>query len=904
MYFHPPQRRSPVDAQPPVMFREGSQMKRNVCMSRSFKLRAAGILGLLVICTSIFWFQPFASFIANAGKGTVSKAHAAAPNLTFHQYADGPYTVKGNQIIGADGQPYIFHGIGLDGYEFSCIGDGFTDPAHLAFLGPGNSSSSGTYWFANTVRLPLAETLWLHGSTSQQCTAAQYQSYVLKTVQALTAMHMNVIIALMWTDAGGQAPAAGWEMPDADSVTFWQQVAPVYASYSNVLFELYNEPHPFNFPCWQSGCQITGDKSIGSTPYNYAAVGMQTLVNTVRNTHATNLVLVAGDNWGYDLSKLSQYPITGSNIVYDSHPYPYNGKDTTAEWDADFGYLTSTYPVMSAEFGEYDCSSSFVSSAISYFDAHSMGWIGWSWYVSAPSGIQACGYPQLISSYQGTPLASMGSYIHQKLVNYASGPTIPMPTGPVNKTWYFAEGRVGGNFREFLSLENPTTNSCQVSITYLAQPDSGTPYTKSVSVSVPSNTRVEEMVNTDLGLSNSGAGPGISDSAIVSVNTGATPSCSGIVAERPLYFNFNYIGTVVNSGSDVIGMTHLGTTFYFGDMAVGAQAGGSYASFITILNPPSSATATVTATYYAGGTSVGSQVVTVPGGTRGTIYPNRASPALPSRVAVVVTSTQPVAVERPDYFDNISAGNAGVVSGAADVIGVQSLSNDWLFAEGYTGGGFQENLAIANVDPANTTAAVTVTLDLSGGGTQTATFNVPPDSQTIYNVNALSSGQSVSAEVTSTGAKIVAEREMFFHYAHNANGRSLSSVGGTDVLGQSGPAAQTNYSFAEGYVNVGYDEWLTIQNPTASTETITIGLVNAMGNTYVFQLSVVAHSRTTVDITGTVIQHLYLPGDGFQGYEVAMVVQSSSGAFVAERPLYWNASGTQGGTATIGYIGG
>ncbi len=35
-----------------------------------------------------------------------------------------------------------------------------------------------------------------------------------------------------------------------------------------------------------------------------------------------------------------------------------------------------------------------------------------------------------------------------------------------------------------------------------------------------------------------------------------------------------------------------------------------------------------------------------------------------------------------------------------------------------------------------------------------------------------------------------------------------------------------------------------------------------------------------------------------------MVVQSSNGAFVAERPMCWNASGTQGGTDAMGYTGG
>jgi hypothetical protein len=108
-------------------------------------------------------------------------------------------------------------------------------------------------------------------------------------------------------------------------------------------------------------------------------------------------------------------------------------------------------------------------------------------------------------------------------------------------------------------------------------------------------------------------------------------------------------------------------------------------------------------------------------------------------------------------------------------------------------------------------------------------------------------------------------------------------------------------SFAEGYTNVGYDEWLTMQNPSANPETTTITLANAKGTVYTFSVTVVSHSRYTVDIVGTVIQHLYHNGDGYNGYEVSMAVQSNTGPFVVERPMYWNASGTQGGSDTIGF---
>ena len=278
---------------------------------------------------------------------------------------------------------------------------------------------------------------------------------------------------------------------------------------------------------------------------------------------------------------MARIPFQASNIVYDSHPYPYPGKDTTAEWDAAFGYLTATKPVMSAEFGEYDGNSSFESMAVTYFDQHLMGWTAWSWYNSGADYIHEVGYPQLVSDYNGTPLASMGTYIYQQLLNYAGivppspttspspAPTLPPVSGPVSKVWYFAEGRVGAGFSEFLTLGNPTGTACQVNLTYLTQPDSGTGGTKTFSFNVPASTRVTRWVDSDLGTST--RGHGISDAATITVDTATTPNCSGIVAERPMYFNA--LGT--NSGSDVLGVTHTSTTFSFADMAVGTQAGGA-----------------------------------------------------------------------------------------------------------------------------------------------------------------------------------------------------------------------------------------------------------------------------------------------------------------------------------------
>ncbi len=883
-------------------------------MSRSSKVRLLGILAFALVSINVFWLRPFSSIWAH--KTQNASSIQTASSLPYNEYANGPYTVQGSSILGSDGKPYLFHGIGRDSLEYDCKGNGFFDAQHLAYMGPGTNTSSGTYWYANTVRLPLSESYWLNGQPAQQCTSAQYQSLVKTSVDILTSLHLNVIIDLQWTDAGGQAAGGGaaWQMPDNDSVTFWKQVATIYTSYSNVLFELFNEPHPGSWSCWAAPCTITNDTSwvsdcVCTQTFTYQSVGMQALVDAVRGMGAANLALVGGMNWGYDLSQIATHPITGTDVVYDTHPYPYNGKQPP-DWDTAFGNISNTYAVISAESGEYDCGTSYMSQLLSYFDAHRIGWIGWSW-VSAGS---ICKYPQLITDYSGMPAANMGIFIYQYLRSYASvSAPIPTPspsqspsptppptqaTGPVSKLWYFAEGRVGAGFKEFLTLSNPTHTNCQVNIQYLTQPDRGNGGTKIVSIRVPAARRVTEWVDGDLGTSPTG--PGISDAAIITVDNSSTPNCSGIVAERPMYFS----AMGVKSGSDVVGITHTGTTFYFAELAVGSQnGGGSYASFIPILNPGSSA-ATVTAHYFANGQQVGSQQLTVAPDARGTIFPTNAIPALPAHVAVVLQSNQPVVVERPTYFSNVNGGNAGVVSGASDVVGMQKLSNDWLFAEGYTGGRFQENFVITNLDPGMTRANVTINLEYTDGTRRSYNISVKPQSQLFWNVNTNAlypTSQSVSAEITSSGANIIVEREMFFKYNHVGNGRTLTVTGGTDVVGQIGPAVATSYSFAEGYTNVGYDEWLTIQNPTANLETITITLANAKGNVYTFSITVVSHSRFTLDIVGTVIQHLYHKADGYNGYEVSMAAQSNSGPFIAERPMYWDAAGTQGGSDVIGY---
>src|SRR5256714_4582287 len=99
-------------------------------------------------------------------------------------------------------------------------------------------------------------------------------------------------------------------MPDMQySPTFWTQVATAFKGNNAVVFDLFNEPYPDAansfadateaWTCLRDGGTCTG---IG-----YQVAGMQTLVNSVRATGATNVIMSAGLTWTNDLSQWLAY---------------------------------------------------------------------------------------------------------------------------------------------------------------------------------------------------------------------------------------------------------------------------------------------------------------------------------------------------------------------------------------------------------------------------------------------------------------------------------------------------------------------------------------------------------------------------------------------------------------------
>lgn len=482
-----------------------------------------------------------------------------------------------------------------------------------------------------------------------------------------------------------------------------------------------------------------------------------------------------------------------------------------------------------------------------------------------------------LGSYNAANLAS-------DLVTLALNQNGPHLT-PSSAVWYFAEGSAGGGFQEYLTLENPSPNSiATVTITYLIQSQSAITRIHQVGPGARQTIDVDKDVNT------SPTGVHYSLAAIVNSNV-------AIVAERPMYFN----AVGVHSGSDVLGATHPDTSYYFPE-ADSTQSGQTqYNTFLTMLNTNNSQTAHVTITYYTGSCGGSNPACLTESITMLPLQRQTATPAdvgLHQKLAIAITSDIPIVAERPLYFTDNIPNAGGLVSGAASEVGASSPGTDWLFAEGYTGTNFQQYYELADFNSLD--AHTSIKLEYTNGSTQTIQLTVPAFHFVSFDVNyaythhlgvcnpsPCNVTSSVSAEITSD-QPFVADRLMYFHYGN--------AQGCTDVVGLPAPAKSV-YSFAEGYTGTNFQEFLTLQNPTASNEIVSITFFTP-ALILEQQVSVQAFSRRTLNVND--ILHSIWGGSG----SVSMAVQAlgANTVIVAERPMYFNYGGIeQGGSDVIGF---
>ncbi|KOV90229.1 cellulase family glycosylhydrolase [Nocardia sp. NRRL S-836] len=358
-----------------------------------------------------------ADFAVNgsACTGTDPTTTTTTTTTTTGPPADGPapaLRVSGNRIVTAQGQPYRLLGVSRSSGEFACVqGKGMWDG------GPVDQASVDAMktWNIHAVRIPLNEECWLGVNGSPG--GAAYQQAVKDYANRLVASGITVILDLHWT-WGAYTNGPDWHckdehavcqkpMPDAKYATqFWTGVATAFKGNDAVVFDLFNEPYPeiaadwnktVGWQCWRDGGTCTG------LPYETA--GMQDLVDAVRSTGATNVLMLGGLEWANDMREwLAHKPADPlNNIAASWHAYSFNACASETCWDTQIAPLAAQVPVVLGEFGQDDCGFAYMQRLADWADAHALSYLAWTWN---PWGCSSGAV--LIKDWNGTPEAGVG----------------------------------------------------------------------------------------------------------------------------------------------------------------------------------------------------------------------------------------------------------------------------------------------------------------------------------------------------------------------------------------------------------------------------------------------------------------------------------------------------------------
>jgi hypothetical protein len=317
--------------------------------------------------------------------------------------------VSGNKLVNVQGQTVVLRGVNRDSAEQHC------GNSNQIFSGPVDAPGIQAIrnWNTNVVRVPLNEDCWL-GINGVVVGGTTYQQAIENVVSLLNQNGMYAIIDLHWSAPGTTLATGQNIMPDADhSTAFWTSVANAFKGNNEVLFDLYNEPYVSSWSCWKNG----GASCTGSDA-PFPIVGMQTLINAVRSTGATNVILLEGLSYGHDLSGwLANKPTDSlNNLTSSFHMYGNDVCATVSCWDSSLAPVLAQVPLIAGEYGEsYDyttCGTTAIDAFMNWMDQHNASYVAWEW----DTWNLKCGTLSLVSDWSGTPYSPNGTDVKAHLL--------------------------------------------------------------------------------------------------------------------------------------------------------------------------------------------------------------------------------------------------------------------------------------------------------------------------------------------------------------------------------------------------------------------------------------------------------------------------------------------------------
>ncbi len=333
-----------------------------------------------------------------------------------------PLKVVGTRILTSSNEPVTLKGVNAASLEWTSNGE-----RHILR----SVNAAIQEWHVNIIRLPLAQDRWFGKAPEQKDDGVAYRSLVKEIVDTCATQACYIVLDLHWSDCGEWGTnIAQHSMPDQNSVSFWKDCAAAYCNHPAVIFDLYNELHDVSWDIWLKGGTITDrpNRRRGGPPRTYEAVGMQTLLDTVRATGARNLVIAGGLDWAYDFSGILEgrrlSDPEGNGVLYANHAYNNKGHNVET-WIKRMQQATAMLPVIVSEYGgsggpnrrtprfgapgqaANPTGDDWLLHVMQALEDHQWSWVAWDFHPSAG--------PTLISGWDYAPTPDFGIFVKQAL---------------------------------------------------------------------------------------------------------------------------------------------------------------------------------------------------------------------------------------------------------------------------------------------------------------------------------------------------------------------------------------------------------------------------------------------------------------------------------------------------------
>ena len=152
-------------------------------------------------------------------------------------------------------------------------------------------------WHTNCLRLPVSS--WHYKEDNN----GEGQIKLLKEVVE-TATELGFYVIIDWHVLGEQNPLKTMDL----AVDFFGKIMPLYKDYTNILYEICNEPNREG--TWDCICE-------------YA----DTIIPLIRKNDPDSVILVGTPTWSQDVDIAADYPLNYENIMYSLHFYASSHKE-------------------------------------------------------------------------------------------------------------------------------------------------------------------------------------------------------------------------------------------------------------------------------------------------------------------------------------------------------------------------------------------------------------------------------------------------------------------------------------------------------------------------------------------------------------------------------------------------